>query len=381
MYRIKDFFSFITKPRVGYTPLIEVTIFKDALLHNLHEYQKKYPKFLYAPVLKSNAYGHGLVQVGRILDGERIAFFMVDSFYEALTLRQHGVRSPILVLGFERVENLINPKLNNCTSTIIDFQTLQQVCAMLKKPVRFHLKIDTGMHRQGILFEEIKKAAQLIKQNSNFILEGVCSHFADADGTDETFTLKQISKWNEAVQFFKSEIPGVKYFHISNTAGNFFSENIQANVGRLGIGLYGINVSQFEKMHLEPALEMVSLISSIKKIPAGEKIGYGITFETIRPSVVATVPVGYTEGVDRRLSNVGFYKVGNVFCPLVGRVSMNMSSIDVSEIGNLQIGDKVVVISQKSDDKNSIESIAKLCGCIPYEVLVRIPQYLRRVVL
>ncbi len=377
---IQKIWNYITKPRIDYEPLIEVRIFRDAILHNLHEYQKQYPKFKFAPVLKSNAYGHGLAVVGKILDREDMAFFTVDSFYEALTLRQHGVRSKILVLGYERIEHLVHPPLKDCAPAIADLRLLEEVIKKLQKPVAFHLKIDTGMHRQGVLLEDAERAITLIKSNANFVLEGLCSHFADADGTDKTFTAQQIVKWNNAVATFKENFSTIKFFHTSNTAGAHFSENIDANVGRLGLGLYGINSSPFAKLNLQPALEMASVISSVKEIPPGEKVGYGITFESVKSMRVATVPAGYNEGVDRRLSNKGFYKIGKTFCPLVGRVSMNISSVDVSEIPEAKIEDEVIIISAQPEDKNSVEAIAELCGCISYEVLVRIPQYLRRVV-
>ncbi|HYV33940.1 MAG TPA: alanine racemase C-terminal domain-containing protein, partial [Candidatus Limnocylindria bacterium] len=149
----------------------------------------------------------------------------------------------------------------------------------------------------------------------------------------------------------------------------------------LGLGLYGINTSPHQKLNLQPALEMRSAISSVKTIQPGEKVGYGITFEAQKPMKIATVPVGYNEGMDRRLSNKGFYKVGSTFCPLVGRVSMNMSSIDVTEIPGVKLEDEVVVISSVPTDKNSVESIAQICGCITHEILVHIPKDLRRVII
>jgi len=127
-------------------------------------------------------------------------------------------------------------------------------------------------------------------------------------------------------------------------------------------------------------LEMTSLISSIKHIRAGEKVGYGATFTSQKPTIVATVPVGYNEGVDRRLSNIGSMSVKGVSCPVVGRVSMNMCSIDVSEVPDVTIEDDVVVIGFNKTEKNSVENIAKLCGCIPWEILVHVPQHLRRMV-
>ena len=379
MELIRKIWNKITLP--DYEPLIEVRIFKDALLHNLHEFQNKYPNVKFAPVLKSNAYGHGLVQVAKILDNQAIAFFMVDSFYEALVLRRAGIASPILILGYVRQEQIVNNKLKHVSFGIIDFQQLKNIITALKTPQNFHLKVDTGMHRQGILMADVETAIQLIRQNPNFILEGVCTHFADADSGDKAFTESQIEKWNKIAQTFKREFPSIKYFHASNTAGSYFLPKIQANVARLGIGLYGFNTSPFSKLDLKPALEMKSIISSLKIIGAGEKVGYGIIFQAKQEIKIATVPVGYNEGVDRRLSNSGFFKVGGNFCPIVGRVSMNMSSIDVTQAPGVKLEGEVVVMSASKTDKNSIEQMAKMCGCTVYEILVHIPENLRRVVI
>ncbi len=378
---MKNFFQTLFKPRAKYQPLIEVRVFKDSLLHNLQTYKQAYPRLQFAPVLKSNAYGHGLEQVGKILDAQGCPFFMVDSFYEALTLRQHGVKNKILILGYNREEQILNNKLKNCSFGIIDFEQLKIITTKLNKPQTFHLKIDTGMHRQGITADNIMPAIKLIKQNPNFILEGLCSHLADADNGSPAFTDEQITAWNQAAEQFKHTFPKITYFHLGNTAGASHSAKTTANVNRLGIGLYGINPSPSVSLDLKPALEIVSVISSLKNLPVGERVGYGLTYRAGQPVRLATVPVGYNEGVDRRLSNKGSFKIGKVFCPLAGRVSMNMSSIDVSPVPEVKIGDEVLVISADENDQNSVENLAKLCGCIPYEILVHIPQHLRRVII
>jgi alanine racemase len=371
----------ILKPRVKYEPLIEIRISKAAILHNLKTFQTTYPKFEFAPVLKSNAYGHGLVEVASILDNQNTPFFMVDSFYEALVLRRAGIKTKILVLGYVRTQEILENKLKNVSYEVIDLEVLKKISASATKSINIHLKIDTGMHRQGILLEEVDEAVKLIGANKNINLEGVCSHLADADGDSADFTNKQIKIWNELVVKFKKEFPNIKYFHLSNTAGAGFEKEIEANVSRLGLGLYGINTSAHKKLDLQPALEMRSIITSIKTIPAGEKVGYNITYTTSRPTKVATVPVGYNEGLDRRLTNKGFVKVGNNFCPIIGRVSMNMCSIDVSEAGDVKLEDEVSIISDNKTDKNSVANISKLTGQIAHEVLVKIPQYLKRIII
>lgn len=442
---MKSFLQKIFRPRIGYKPLIEVKVFKDAILHNLSEYQKTYPRIKFAPVLKSNAYGHGLVQVASILDEYNqltpslalpqrgreynMPFFMVDSFFEALQLKREGIKTKILILGYSRLPQIVNNKLKNVSFGVIDLEQLKQIIGALKKPQMFHLKIDTGMHRQGVLIDDVDEAIGLIKSNSNFILEGLCSHLATADDGDQIFANQQIEIWNKVADKFKKEFPAnnyhseaatsakvlaaeesvhysqshnrslhspsdalglgrdgdlytsIKYFHVSNTAGAYFSESIDQNVGRLGIGLYGFNQSPFKKLNLLPALELVSIITSIKTIPEGEKVGYNITYTTSNPTKIATIPVGYYEGVDRRLSNKGFVKIGEKFCPIIGRVSMNMCSIDVSEVEDLQIGDEALIISKNPSDKNSIDNIVLLSGSTQHEFRVHIPQHLKRTVI
>ncbi len=381
MWIINKIIQKILTPKVGYQPLIEVRIFKDAILHNLNAFKKQYSKLEFAPVLKSNAYGHGLVEVASIIDKEGAPFFMVDSFYEALVLRRAGIKTKVLVLGYVRQEQILNNKLKNVSVGIISLEQLKNISQNLNRKQNFHLKIDTGMHRQGVMLNEVSEAIKLIKANPNIILEGVCSHFADADGETKTFTEKQIWEWNKIVELFKKEFPSILFFHTSNTAGAFFTKSIEQNVGRLGIGLYGFNQSPHEKLNLKPALEMVSLITTIKTIPAGEKVGYNNTYTAPVEIKVATFPLGYYEGLDRRLSNKGFVKVKNVLCPIVGRVSMNMCSIDVTEVPNVKLEDEVIIISKNPEDKNSIDNMVEISGSTSHEFRVHIPQHLRRIII
>ncbi|MBL8029710.1 MAG: alanine racemase [Candidatus Doudnabacteria bacterium] len=379
-YQISKLRHVFTRPRVSYEPLIEVRISKEAILHNLKTYREAYPKFGFVPVLKSNAYGHGLVEVASILDKENAPFFMVDSFYEALVLRRAGIKTKILVLGYATLEQINKNNLKDVSFAIIDLEQLKNISANLIRKTFFHLKIDTGMHRQGMLPGQVMEAVKIIRSNSNFILEGVCSHFADADGKDQSFSKGQIKLWNEVSRDLQNLFSSIKFLHLSNTGGAFYLPEINANVGRLGIGLYGFNTSHFSNLNLKPALEMVSIVTSIKTISAGEKVGYNNLYTATRPTKIATVPVGYNEGLDRRLSDKGFVKINNSFCPIVGRISMNMCSIDVTEIKNIKLEDEVVVISRNSQDKNSVESISELTGQIPHEILVDVPGYLKRVV-
>lgn len=369
----------------GYTPLVEVSISRENLLHNLRTYRTQYPDLALAPVLKSNAYGHDLGTIARLLDREKIAFFTVDSYYEARRLRRAGIRSRILVLGYVRPEDIARSKLPNVDFGITDLEQLRTLATLARRPVRIHLKLDTGMHRQGIPFDLISFAEDAIKGQPLLELVGICSHFADADNADESFTRTQVEVWQAGAKELLLAFPSIQYRHIAATKGVRFGDDTGTNVARLGIGLYGFDTSPIALEPVRPVLEMRSLIASIRTIEPGESVGYNATHTADRPMKVATVPVGYYEGIDRRLSNKGAMLVDGVVCPVVGRVSMNMTSIDVSHVPDIEVGDPVIAISRMPSDANSISSLAKTVSTPDYAesnyvMLVHIAPHLERVV-
>lgn len=379
---VKKLFRFLRGLRFRHTPLVEITVSKERLLWNLHQFQKNNDGLRVAPVLKSNAYGHGLILVAKIVDSENLPFIIVDSYHEAAVLRNEGIRSKILIIGYTPLDNILKQKLRNIAFTVVSLEQLQEIANNLKRPARFHLKIDTGMHRQGLVPESVDYALSLIKSNPSIIVEGICSHLANADNGQLEFTKGQIKTWNEIAALFEKKLPDITYFHLSATGGISYSKEIAANVLRLGIGLYGIDPSENARIkNLKPALEMKSVISGTKTIEKGEQVGYGITFEAPKQMHIATIPVGYFEGVNRGLSNKGFVKVGEKFCPIIGRVSMNITTIDVSEAPEAKINTPVTVISSDPADKNSVQNIAKTAGTIERDILVHIPQGLRRKVI
>jgi alanine racemase len=361
-------------------PLVEVGISKANLLHNLHTYQERYQNVRIAPVLKSNAYGHDLGLIARLLDKEDVAFFMVDSLYEARRLRAAGVKSRIVVMGYIRPTDPERSRLRDVDFAITDIEQLREIAELLTHDVRFHLKIDTGMHRQGILPTDLKEAIELIKSNPHIQLAGIASHLADADGADDAFSTAQVETWNESVQEIERYFPTIEYRHIAATKGVRFGEVTRTNVARVGIGLYGFDTSQHGHSDVRPVLELRSFIASLRDIPEGDHVGYNVTYTTQRPTRIATVPVGYYEGYDRRLSNKGSMRVRDTIVPVAGRISMNMSSLDVTDVSQVSRGDVVTVLSRDPSHTNSVANLATLCGTIPYELLVHIPPHLRRVV-
>ncbi len=379
--RLLDVLRNVRKSFSGYTPSVEVLISKTSLLNNLNEYKRKYPKLFFAPVLKSNAYGHGLVEVARILDKETKAFFVVDSLYEAMILRNKNVRSPLLIIGYTSANNISSCKLSNTAFAITSLEHLKSIAKTIITKINVHLKIDTGMHRQGILSSQINETIDIIKDSKLINLEGICSHLADADNTNQSFTQLQIDRWNKIVALFNNNFNTIKLTHILATSGLRYCARTLGNTARLGIGLYGIDPLASKDMNLKPVLRMQSIVSSTRTIPIGEYVGYNATYRTDCETKVATVPVGYFEGIDRRLSNCGIVKIDGTFCPIVGNISMNITSINISSVQNIKLDDRVVIISNNNDDPNSIQNIARLVNTIPYEILVHIPQHLRRTVI
>lgn len=361
-----------------YRPLVEVFIYSKNVVHNLNEYKSKYPSVRFAPVIKSNAYGHGLSVIASILEKEDVPFVCVDSLYEAIVIRELGLKKPLLVIGYTTAENIVGVNLSNVAVTLTSLEQLKEVDSLIFENKKFQLKIDTGMHRQGILESQISEAVEIIKKNKFIELEGICSHFSDADGWSKDFSEMQIRLWGKCVKIFKNNFPNLKYYHLANTAGSFYAEETVANVARLGIGLYGVNPSPFSHLDLKPVMEMKSVLGSVKTIAAGEFVGYNNTYAAKKEMKVATVPGGYFEGIDRRLSNVGFFGIAGRNCPIIGRVSMNITTVDVSSVENAKIGDPVVVISKNRTDPSSVENIAKLANTIPYEIFVHVPGHLRR---
>ncbi len=397
---MRTFLRKLRAARFLYEPLIEVSVSRGRILRNLHAFQEAVPSvggggsadtapsIAVAPVLKSNAYGHGLVPVARILDGERLPFLCVDSYAEALVLRNERIRTPLLVIGYTPPGNALSGRPGNTSFGITSIDELRALAASARRKLKIHLKIDTGMHRQGVMPNEVNDSLTVIEKSRRLVLEGVYSHLADADTPDSADTARQIELWNDVVRHVKATVPGVRYFHLSATAGSAHAAKIDANVMRLGIGLYGFDPAPAGaregagtgSLGLLPALSMKTRLTSLRTIAAGEKIGYHGTFTAPREMIVATVPAGYAEGVDRRLSNAGVFTVRGRACPIVGRVSMNITSIDVSDVPEPRIGDEVVVVSDDPSAPNSIAWMAKTCGTIPYELLVHIPASLRRTV-
>jgi alanine racemase len=365
------------KQFTSHQPLIEVFVYKQNLLHNLHQYQSQYLNQQFAPVLKANAYGHGLEPVLRCLKKEKLPLVCVDSHFESRIVHKFCPNLACLVLGYCRLASIEQTAYRQSAFAITSLEQLQELSGGLNRPKVFHLKIDTGMFRQGVVKSQFETAVSLMERNQNIQLHGLFSHLACPE--DAVATQRQIQEWNEAVKFFKKHFTNIKFWHLSASEGVRYLNKIDSNLVRLGIGFYGLSQAT-TGMDLKPALELYSMVTGTKAVLAGERIGYGYTFTAQQPMQIAVVPVGYFEGVDRRLSNQAGFFIQKTYCPIVGRVSMDMTTVDISSNKNIAFGDRVQVIGLDAKENNAILAWSKICQAIPYELLVKIPSQLARVV-
>ncbi|MBT5016530.1 alanine racemase [Candidatus Peregrinibacteria bacterium] len=361
-----------------YRTLNTVKISAQSLRLNLALYRELAPEKMVCPVLKANAYGHGLTEVAKALDPEKPEFFVVDSLHEAYQLKKAGIKSKILILGYTFPENLLRKKLP-FHFAVSDLGTAK---ALSKYKAKVHLKIDTGMNRMGFSVENLPQVLEKFKELKVEVV-GVLSHLADADNAhDVSYTKQQFKKFEEAVQMVRTAGFEPEYVHIEQSAGALYEGGF--NMVRLGLGLYGVSPFADNDMRaqdlekLQPVMQLESTLAGIRDLVKGDRVSYSCTFAASRDMKIGMVPVGYYEALPWSLSNKGVLEVKGVLCPIVGRVCMNYTMVDLTGVEDPEIGDKVVVYAAESGAKNSIANMAKLAGCIPYELLTRVIQGMRR---
>lgn len=365
--------------RRNYQPLNKILVSKKHLKKNYSHLSRLNPSIKVAPVLKSNAYGHGIVEVAQILDTLKLPFLCVDSLYEAYQLLNIDIKTPILIMGYVAPLSLKTKRLP-FSYAVFDKEMLQAI-AKYQPHAGIHLFVDTGMGREGMLMSEIEELAGFA-QKSRLKIEGVMSHLAMPDKPQNPFTQKQILNFKKAIQILKNKKIDPKWKHVASSVGLLELKNYQGllgNASRTGIGLYGIDpIGRDAK--LLPVLSFQTHIAQVKWLSKGDKVGYDFTYEAKDRRRVAVLPVGYNDGIPRALSNKGFVKIKKIYCPIVGKVSMNITMVDITET-NAKKGEVVEVFSNKTQDRNSILNTAKLANTIPYVILTNLhPSTKREVV-
>lgn len=367
--------------RGQYQHLNKIEVSAEALRSNYRDLRKLHPEAEIAPVLKSNAYGHGLTIVAKALDKVGAPFFVVDSLYEAYELYKLGIKTKILIIGCTKGENFTYKKLP-FEYAVYDLSTASAL-NKYQPGCNIHLFIDTGMNREGVPLSNFGNFALELKKYSSLNITGVCSHLSSADKDLNTTTQNQINNFKKVLNILKKNGIDPKWRHISASAGAYTIHDQTFNLIRAGLAIYGINPldnseSLSEQNSLIPALSFVSTIVQTKTLTKGDSIGYNATFIAKKSMTVGLIPAGYYEGVDRRLSNKGFVKMGDKFCPVLGLVSMNLTVIDLSSVPQAKVGDRALIYSNIESDSNSIKNVSQLVKTIPYEILVHLASSVRR---
>jgi alanine racemase len=337
-------------------------------------------------VVKANAYGHGAVECARALESIGADWFGVALVEEGIELRRAGIARPIFCLGgFWRgqAEDLIVSDLTAAVYRLDQAEELNARARDLGRIVNFHLKVDTGMGRLGVQLDEVAKFAIALRRFDHIKLDGVMTHFADADGVEPAYTEQQIARYDEAVGILRGLGFDPSWRHLANSAGVHAYPQSHGNLARVGAAMYGLsrdvlspNLAPFD---LRPVMSLHSRIVMLKTVPAGTSLGYGRAFITARESRIATLPIGYADGLRRAHSNNGGVLVRGRFAPIVGRVSMDLTIIDVTDAPLVEVGDEVILIGQRDGLKISAEDLAERIGTISYEIVTGVSARVPRV--
>jgi alanine racemase len=349
-----------------------------ALSHNLRVVRKKISNKNILAVVKANAYGHGAVEIAGHLVRNGVSHLGVAFTGEAIQLREAGINVPILVF-FDR-DNARECLHYNLTPVIFDLHTAKKFSAAARKHNRklaIHIKVDTGMGRLGFNVDKAETEIPGIAAMKNLVIEGLMSHFSDADLHDKDFANRQLRSFLSLKKELRRKNIPVKYSHIANSAAVLSMPRAHLNMVRPGIMLYGYGLSEADD--LRPVLSLKSRVLMIKKVPAGTPISYARTFITKRKSIIATIPLGYADGYSRRLSNQGEVLIQGKRAPVVGRVCMDTIMADVTDIPGVREDSEVVLIGSQGKETITAADIAGKTGTIPYEVLTSVGQRVRRV--
>lgn len=358
------------------------------------------PEARFMAVVKANGYGHGAVEVSRIALEVGADCLGVARLHEAMELREAGIEAPILIFGgtpAETVETLLNLDLTQAVFTSEAAAALAARCRSIGRRLRVHIKVDTGMGRLGLLTDEPftdeatgTAASHRLREVMSIAalpgleVEGLFTHFATADHAEKSYAERQLQRFDDLVELLKQEGLEFPVNHAANSAALLDMPDSHLDMVRPGIATYGLYPSaevDHSRVELKPVLEWKARIIQLKEVPAGFGVSYGITYETPRPTRLATVAVGYADGLNRGLSSRGQMLVGGRRVPIVGRVCMDLTLLDVGEVPGVEVGDEVVILGRQGDERITADEMAATLETINYEIVSTINTRVPRIYL
>ena len=366
----------------------------DALAHNIKTLRGLVgERALLAPAVKSNAYGHGLVLASRAFLDAGADWLCVNALYEAQALREAGVKAPIYILGYVGRDEIEQAMALACDMVLYNRETLDTAAAVARKTglgARFHLKLETGNNRQGLDPERALALAHLVHKSPGMALAGVASHFANVeDTTDHRYAEAQLALFESFCAQLDAEGVPVPLKHISNSAAAILWPDRCQDMARIGVASYGMWPSKEtlvaallagkQRLDLRPALTWRCRIAQVKSLEAGAYIGYGCTYRTTHPTRLAILPVGYYDGYPRSLSNIAHVLIDGERAQVLGRVCMNITMVDVTDIPSAKLERDAVLLGASGAERISAEQMGAWANTINYEITTRINERIPRV--
>jgi alanine racemase len=352
-------------------------------IKKIKEYIAKDTKIMI--VMKANAYGHDGIVLAKEAQKAGIHYIAISSIEEGIQLREAGIKSNILILGniypFENFNVALVHSLTPTISTITEVSILEHLSIKLNKKINFHLHIDTGMGRTGAMPEVSYSILQKIAKITKINMEGMYTHLSVAD-IDSIFTKSQLDIFTKIIKFARTNLKLKFIAHVANSAALFKNKASHFDMIRPGLSVYGLmpfkNADKLLK--LKPVLSWKTKISFLNKVSSGFCVSYGRTFVTNKASVIATIPVGYADGYNRLLSNRSNVLIHGKRCPVIGRITMDMMMVDVTNIKGVSLGDEVVLIGSQEKEQIKADELAKIQNTINYEITCAIPSRIPRII-
>jgi len=364
-----------------------------ALRNNVREFRRRLgPGVALGAVVKSNAYGHGLLEVAPLVKEAGADWLCVNSLEEAVRLREADHEGKVLIMGHVARSGLEEVVLRDLRTMVYSQETLgalDELASGHRRRVFLHLKVETGTNRQGIVEAELPAFLERIRASEWLTLEGLATHFANIeDTTDHSFAESQIAAFHRMEKLVGEGAESTPIRHTACSAAAILFTRTHMDLARIGISLYGLwpsretYVSCLErgetKLDLRPVMTWKSRVIQLKDVDEGGYVGYGCSYRTTRATRIAVLPVGYHEGYDRSLSGAAHVLVRGKRAPVLGRICMNMCMVDVTDIPGAGVEDEVVLLGTQEDERVTAEQLAAWCGTISYEIVSRIHPSLPR---